>query len=83
MPIHRHTQSTESVFVLHGSLTEIFYNDQGVETERYELGVTYGSVGLQIPAGQWHTVVVKEPSVIFEAKDGAYVPSSPSDIMQL
>ena len=28
--------------------------------------------GVQIPLGAWHTVVVHEPSVILEAKDGAY-----------
>ncbi len=27
----------------------------------------------QVPKGAWHTVEVIEPSVIFEAKDGAYV----------
>ncbi|MCS2962530.1 DUF6016 domain-containing protein [Bacteroides thetaiotaomicron] len=25
-----------------------------------------------MPAGAWHTINVIEPSVIFEAKDGAY-----------
>lgn len=28
--------------------------------------------GCQISKGAWHTVEVIEPSVIFEAKDGAY-----------
>ncbi len=28
--------------------------------------------GIQIPAGAWHSIEVKEPSVIFEAKDGIY-----------
>ena len=28
--------------------------------------------GIQIPKGVWHSVVVYEPSAIFEAKDGAY-----------
>ena len=27
-----------------------------------------------IPAGMWHSINVIEPSVIFEAKDGAYIP---------
>ncbi|MDY2932200.1 MAG: DUF6016 domain-containing protein, partial [Muribaculaceae bacterium] len=31
-----------------------------------------GHFGCQIPAGAWHTVEVLEPSVIFEAKDGAF-----------
>ena len=31
-----------------------------------------GLYGIQIPAGAWHTIRVIEPSVIFEAKDGAF-----------
>ena len=30
-------------------------------------------IGMQVPAGAWHTIEVLEPSVIFEAKDGAYL----------
>lgn len=33
-----------------------------------------GIYGMQIPAGTWHSINVIEPSVIFEAKDGAYIP---------
>ena len=28
--------------------------------------------GIQVPKGSWHSIVVHEPSTIFEAKDGAY-----------
>jgi len=28
--------------------------------------------GIQVPKGAWHSIEVHEPSVIFEAKDGAY-----------
>lgn len=28
--------------------------------------------GIQVPKGTWHSIVVHEPSTIFEAKDGAY-----------
>lgn len=28
--------------------------------------------GIQVPKGAWHSIVVHEPSTIFEAKDGAY-----------
>ena len=41
---------------------------------RTELCPEKGNYGIQIPLGVWHTVEVKEPSVIFEAKDGAYAP---------
>lgn len=28
--------------------------------------------GIQVPKGAWHSIIVHEPSTIFEAKDGAY-----------
>ena len=42
------------------------------EVERIHLCPAEGQYGCQIPKGAWHTVEVIEPSVIFEAKDGAY-----------
>lgn len=42
------------------------------EVERIHLCPGEGRFGCQVPAGAWHTVEVMEPSVIFEAKDGAY-----------
>ena len=42
------------------------------EVERHLLCPAEGVYGIQIPAGTWHSIRVLEPSVIFEAKDGAY-----------
>lgn len=42
------------------------------EIQRIHLCPTEAMYGCQIPKGAWHTVEVIEPSVIFEAKDGAY-----------
>ena len=42
------------------------------EVQRIRLCPTEGMYGCQVPKGAWHTVEVIEPSVIFEAKDGAY-----------
>ena len=36
------------------------------------LDPTIGNYGCVVPQGAWHTVEVLEPSVIYEAKDGAY-----------
>ena len=44
------------------------------EVERHLLCPAEGVYGMQIPAGTWHTIRVLEPSVIFEAKDGAFRP---------
>ena len=44
------------------------------EVSRWLLCPTDGIYGMQIPAGTWHSINVIEPSVIFEAKDGPYIP---------
>ena len=43
------------------------------EVARFRLCSAERKYGIQIPQGAWHTVEVHEPSVIFEAKDGAYL----------
>lgn len=82
VPIHRHTATSETVILLRGHVTELFYNEKGVECGRYELNPAKGVYGVQVPAGMWHTLVVHEPSVIIEMKDGAYVPITMDDIWQ-
>lgn len=87
VPIHQHISTSETVVCLCGRIEEIIYDAESVigddGTETYQFTEKYrhllcpklGVYGMQIPAGVWHTVNVIEPSVIFEAKDGAYVPA--------
>ena len=42
------------------------------EAQRIHLCPAEAKYGCLIPKGAWHTVEIIEPSVIFEAKDGAY-----------
>lgn len=78
VPIHRHTDTAETVICLCGRLEEIFYEATNAaqtefkETQRILLSPAESKFGMQIPAGVWHSINVIEPSVIFEAKDGAY-----------
>ena len=72
VPIHRHPQSTENVFLLCGKLVEVIYDERGDEKERILLDPTVGNYGCVVPQGAWHTVEVLETSVIYEAKDGRY-----------
>ena len=74
VPIHRHEKTAETVICIRGKLDEVFFEDEKgcKEIARYTLCPAEGSYGIQIPVGVWHTVEVYEPSVIFEAKDGAY-----------
>ena len=72
VPIHRHPQSTENVFLLCGKIVEVICDENGNEIERIHLDPTVGNYGCVVPQGAWHTVEVLEPSVIYEAKDGKY-----------
>ena len=81
VPVHRHEETAETVVCLRGKLEEVLYEavqEGGEQTfrevSRQLLSPQEGLYGMQIPAGVWHTVHVLEPSVIFEAKDGAYKP---------
>lgn len=81
VPIHRHESTSETVICLSGRLEEVFYECESTEegtTSYREIGRVLlcpkeSKYGVQIPAGVWHNIVVYEPSVIFEAKDGAYM----------
>ena len=72
VPIHRHPNSTENVFLLCGKIVEVICDENGNEKERIHLDPTVGNYGCVVPQGAWHTVEVLEPSVIYEAKDGKY-----------
>lgn len=81
LPIHRHPHTTEVVIIMRGSMNEIFFDNDGRETERYHLDPSTGHCALSIPRGQWHTVEVLSPTVIFEAKDGPWTPLQPEDTL--
>ena len=81
LPIHRHPTTSETQRLLRGKIDVMFYDDQRREIERLHLDPRNGMYGVDIPAGTWHNLVVIEPAVIFEAKDGAYKPISPEDVL--
>lgn len=75
VPVHRHEDTAETVVCLRGRLWEVIYEEvdnKFREVSRHLLCPAEGCHGMQVPAGAWHTIEVLEPSIIFEAKDGAY-----------
>ena len=72
VPIHRHPNSNESIILISGRAVELFYDAEGREVSRCLLDREQGSVGVVVPAGDWHTIQALEPTVIFEVKDGRY-----------
>lgn len=81
LPIHRHPHTAETYMLLRGRIDVMFYDDTRREIQRFELDPRRGNYGVQIPKGQWHTLVVHESSVIFEVKDGPYTPLTPEDML--
>ena len=75
VPVHRHEDTAETVVCLRGRLWEVIYEEvdnKFREVSRHLLCPAEDCHGMKVPAGAWHTIEVLEPSVIFEAKDGAY-----------
>ena len=83
LPIHRHGHTAETYIVLRGSINVIFYDDNKIPVEQHLISPKQGVYGVHIPAGQWHTLEVKESgTVIFEVKDGPYAPLGEEDILE-
>lgn len=82
LPIHRHRHTAETYLLLRGRINVLFYADDGGIMEVYELNPMEGKYGVHIPKGQWHTLeVLEHDTVIFEVKDGPYMPLEPEDLM--
>ena len=83
VPIHRHTETSETVIVLRGSGEEVFYDDKGKETERILIIAGSDCCALQVPRNVYHTFVPKEDgTVIFEGKDRPYDPVATEEFLQ-
>jgi cupin fold WbuC family metalloprotein len=75
LPIHRHRHTDETYIVLRGAIKVFLYNDDKTLKEQVLLNPCDGEYGINIPAGQFHTVeVLEKGTVIFEVKEGPYTP---------
>lgn len=75
---HRHSEppKSESFLVLRGVVVVFLFDEEGSVTSRHVLGVD-GVLGIDIPAGVWHSVAVLSASaVVFEVKPGPYLPTN-------
>jgi len=82
IPIHRHSETSETVIILRGSGDEVTYDSEGKELERVTL--VYGSdcAAVQVPRNVYHTFIPHEDgTVIFEAKDRAYDPEKTEEML--
>lgn len=86
-PIHRHQDTAETVVCLEGTCIERYYDNEGNETDCFTLSAGSDLIGVQIPAGQFHSLEVpeewKEKAVILEFKAGKFEPAKMEDILKV
>lgn len=74
MPIHHH-KVAEVYILLQGRIRVMTYDEKGNENSSVILDPKEGNYGVQIPENTWHSLEVFESgSVIFEVKEGPYIP---------
>ena len=82
LPIHRHLHTPETYILLRGSLRVKFYNEARELIDSVVLDCNEGKYGVDIPAGQFHTMeVLASGTVIFEVKEGPYQSLDAGDIL--
>lgn len=83
MPIHHH-KVVEVYILLQGRIRVMTYNDEGKEIASVVLDPKEGNYGVQIPAHTWHSLeVMASGSVIFEVKEGPYIPHEVGGILEI
>jgi len=84
VPVHKHSTKDETFVLLRGRVKVTTHNDDGSIIESVALCPEEGRYGVNIPKGVWHTLEAIEPnSVIFECKEGAFVPHEEDGILEL
>ena len=81
IPIHRHPEKDESFVILKGKVKVTTYNDKGVLKDYVILSQEIGQYGVNIPKNVWHTLEAMEPSMLFECKEGPFVPHEVEGIL--
>ena len=77
MPPHRHLSSekAETLLVLRGTLGVLIFDEDGQVLDKRVLQAGGDSLGVDLPPGVFHALVVLEPdSLMFECKAGPYQP---------
>lgn len=84
VPIHRHPTKDESFVVLRGKVRVSTYNDDGTVLESVVLCADEGRFGINIARNVWHAVEsLASGSVIFECKEGPFVPHEQEGILAI
>ena len=79
---HRHTDppKPECFMAVRGKLALVVFDDDGEVKQVISFGDGCHTLAIDLPAGEWHSIIVVEPgSIFFETKPGPYVAMSDKD----
>ncbi len=72
---HENPDKREVFIVLKGRVAVISFDDAGKVTDYIVLSKDDGQIGVEIPVGEWHTLIpLSNDTILFEVKDGPYDP---------
>jgi cupin fold WbuC family metalloprotein len=72
---HESPDKWETFLILSGKALVIRFDEAGAITEGVILDHAHGIYGVEIPAREWHTVVIlSSGTVLYEIKPGPYIP---------
>ncbi|MDR1380222.1 MAG: WbuC family cupin fold metalloprotein [Tannerella sp.] len=78
---HKNPDKNEIFLLLRGKAALFLFDDGGHVAEKVILDPSNGTYGGEIPPGVWHTLVIlKSGSVVYEVKQGPFVPLSPENM---
>lgn len=85
VPVHRHSKTSETIIILRGHATEVFFDASGrVVEETIDLKPGGECVAINVPMGKWHTIhPMGSGTVILEVKDGPYEAMRDVDILKV
>ena len=83
VPVHRHIKTSEDVFIIRGKAEEVFFDEEGRETEKYIM-IPGGDIpAIHVPIGQYHTCrSLENGTVIAEFKNTKYDPKGTEDFLK-
>ena len=84
VPIHKHQTKDETFVILRGKVRVTTHRDDGSIIEDVVLCAEDGVYGVDIPKNEWHKLEsLEENSVIFECKQGPFVPHEKDGILNI
>lgn len=83
IPIHHHPTKDESFILLKGKVRVLTYDDDGNVLEDVVLSQADGRYGVDIPKNTWHTIEVIDNAILFEVKEGPFIPHEQEGILNM